>query len=376
MSIKKQICVYPFDAQFSPVLRYKELLADLNIVSVVSPPGWGLAGKNAGIADGGGSLDYIVSSDFDAHLERCDSVLYVESINQIDFQSILLPRINRAIDAKKNILCMIPLGEESVAMIQNRCAQSSLLFKNYNKDNDFDYNHGKKAYGRFYINTPVIFVAGLSERAQKFHIQLSLRNNFMKLGYKVSMVGSRKYCEMLGFHSFPEFMFKRDQYESNKVILFNHFIKRIEIDEKPDVMIIGLPGGIDGQNHSARNDFGILSIEIAAAVKPDALVMSLQYNDYSLGYFKQLSDLCKQKFGINIDCFNIANIRTNYENAGLFVHQDYTTLHADFIDRWKYKFKKSDIPLFNMFNTDDAVKMTNCLVNKLSRKNDLGYEIV
>lgn len=377
MDKRRQVCVYPFDAQFSPILRHKELLTNLNIVSLISLPGWGLSGKNAGIADGGCDLDYIVSSDFNEQLKKCDSVLFVDSINPMEFKSNIYPKINAAIDLKKNIICSIPLEEEYIEKIMERCIQNNVFFEYLHKDIDFKPNFEENLYHCLNINIPIIFVAGLSERTNKFHTQLSLRTNLIKLGYKVSMIGSRNCCEMLGFHSFPEFILKSGLTESNKIIFFNHCIKQIEINEKPDVIIIGIPGGggFDTRNDFITNDFGILFSEIAAAVKPDAVVVSLHYNNYDESYFNQLSTIFKYKFGINIDYYNIANIKFDYINSESLKSPEYITLHSNFVDKFINKFKTKNINLFNIFNINESFETACYLVNKLSQNNK-KYEIL
>jgi peptide maturation system protein (TIGR04066 family) len=124
------------------------------------------------------------------------------------------------------------------------------------------------------IDTPVIFVLGTGERTNKFEIQLALRENMMKMGYKASQVGTREYCELLGFHSFPRFMFGNGISEISKIASFNRFIKSLERDECPDVIIIGVPRGIMPFNNRLPNGYGILAYEVSQAVTPDSTVYS------------------------------------------------------------------------------------------------------
>ena len=57
------------------------------------------------------------------------------------------------------------------------------------------------------FDTPIVAVAGTGSFTQKFDLQLYLRKELLNLGYKVSQVGTRPYCEMFDFQSMPKWMF-------------------------------------------------------------------------------------------------------------------------------------------------------------------------
>lgn len=74
---KEKVLVYPYDYEFTPVLRHIGLLHGLNVTILVSPGGWGLSGKDAAYSDGGIPLGITVRSDFDESLDECDTVWFV-----------------------------------------------------------------------------------------------------------------------------------------------------------------------------------------------------------------------------------------------------------------------------------------------------------
>lgn len=51
-----------------------------------------------------------------------------------------------------------------------------------------------------------------------------------------------------------------------KIILYNHFIKKIEQEEKPEVIILGVPEGIMPISKFQAGYFGICAFEILNAV--------------------------------------------------------------------------------------------------------------
>ena len=88
----------------------------------------------------------------------------------------------------------------------------------------------------------MVFVASVIENTNKFDVQLGLRKFLQEEGYKVSQIGTKEYCELFGFHAIPEFMYANQLSEADKIVWFNRICKSIELQEKPDIFIIGVPG--------------------------------------------------------------------------------------------------------------------------------------
>ena len=215
------------------------------------------------------------------------------------------------------------------------------------------------------IETPVIFILGIGEKTHKFHIQLTLRNYFLESGYKVSQVGSRNYCELFGFHSMPEFMYSYSISESSKIILFNNFIKELDILEKPDVIIIGIPGGIMPLNDVFTNKFGIMAYEISQAVTPDAAVFSIYFNNYQNEHFERLITSIRYRLGIHIDFFNMANIFFDWDRSRETKRMQYLTVESKLTDTRIKDYIDFHIPIYNILNDENSHKFSISVLNKL-----------
>jgi peptide maturation system protein (TIGR04066 family) len=374
MEKKERTLVYPFDMRFSPILRHREFLHDYNIVGLVSPNGWGLNAKDAGRADGGSDTGIFINNDFEALLNSCETVIFTESFNSLDFQKMIRPKINRAVDAGKNITCTIGLENETRGQIAAACEKTRVRFEYFDSAKDLSEYPGINAENRriYEINTPVIFVLGVVEETHKFTIQLALRENLIKMGYKICQFGSRSYCELLGFRSFPGFMYNRNLSEVDKMLLFNHYVKKIELEEKPDLIVIGIPGGSMRIDNDFINNFGIMAYEVSQAVTPDAAVFGSLYEDYKPEFFEMLSTSTKYKFGFEIDCFNLANIKIDWENSKAEKTMLYVTLDTKFIDEKKQSYNMIKTPVYNILNAADAENMTRYLVDKLAKYAEIG----
>ncbi len=366
MDVKKKLLVYPYDVEFSPVLRHPSMLSGYDIVALVSPNGWGFTGKDASAADGGEKLNISINNDFDGLLPLCDTVLFTETERTLDFQKFILPKVVKAAELGKNILYLRKIEENDKNELMEICKKYGVSF---NSVGDFEntYNDTElESFNLQKINTPVIFVVGLYEKTQKFEIQLSIREGLNSLGYRVSQVGSRNYCELLGFHSFPTFMYSSTKPEDKKILSFNHFLKDIENREKPDVIIVGIPGNVMRLNDNFTGRFGIMAYEVSQAVAPDAAVMSTLYEDFKPEYFEKIATSIKYKLGFDISCFNLSNIKFDWAVAEFTFKESYLMIDSSFVDKKKTKFDIIKTPVYNILNSNDRVNMVNYLIDILS----------
>ncbi|SHK27148.1 peptide maturation system protein, TIGR04066 family [Clostridium cavendishii DSM 21758] len=380
---KEKVMVYPFDLEFSPVIRHENFLDSFEIVELVSPKGWGLVGKDASFADGGDLLEMIVKDDFMKGLEKCDTVIFSDSEYYEDMENDIYLKMQQAAQSKKNIVSFLNLEGTEKKHILELSKTNNIYAKfvcniedtenNYlsgrqisemsevkYKNNSFNFEYIHK------IETPIIFVMGLLERISKFEIQLSLRDKFQKMGYKVCQIGSRNYCELLGFHSFPHFMQVNYLSEVDKITMFNHYVKKIEDEERPDVIIIGIPGGTMKVNNEFTNKFGTYAYEISQAVEPDYFIMSTSYEKFKPEYFANLSLSAKYKFGHEIDCFNMANVQIDWNKTIELLYDIYIKLDSNFVSNKVEEYLNENIPVFNIFDAKHVDEIVNNIIDKLS----------
>lgn len=368
MNIKEKVIVYPFDIEFIPILRNNTLNYKYDIVGLVSPNGWGLTGKDAGFVDSVENIGMKVSNDFESLLDTCDTVIFNESHTPLNFEKIIKPKIDKAIDENKNIICTINIEMDVYKEFVERCSSKGKYFRLHRNieeeifNNTFDIEYIHK------ISTPVIFVMGMSERTNKFDIQLALRKLYIDLGYKVSQIGSRRYCEMLGFHSVPAFMYNSRIDEHKKIVMFNHYVKNIEISEEPDLIIIGIPGGLLPINNQFTNKFGMMAYEISRAITPDAAILSILYDEYTPEFFKELSTMVKYRFATEIDCYNLSNMKFDWNSSTQNDKVSYIMIDSNVIDEEKKKLGMLDLDtlVYNSLSVEDAKEMGEHLINKLA----------
>ncbi|WP_024834414.1 TIGR04066 family peptide maturation system protein [Ruminiclostridium josui] len=360
---KQRLLVYPFDNDFLATIKHNELISEYEISKLVSPNGWGFVGKDAGSTGKCKETGIKVEGNFKEALGDCDAVLFIDSHLKLDFEKIVYPKMLETIKEKKNILCEIKV-EDKIKKELAELASNNGVSCDFLGDNEVWSSPEKSEI--YNVNTPVIFVLGVSERTSKFEIQLALRKRLIKEGYKVSQVGTKKYCELLGFHSMPSFMFGNNLSEPEKITLFNHYIKKMEKEEKPDVIIIGLPGGTMKFNNKYTCNYGITSYEISQAIIPDAAICSVLYADYKLTYFENIFKSLQYKLGFKVDCFNLSNYQFDLVRTESFGQMCYTLLDSTAVIQKIENLSGLETPVYNILDEDHADKMYNFILDKLS----------
>lgn len=363
--MKKKAVIFPYNAECAPIIKNKELLVNHDIIACVVPVGYGFQEKDAALAYGGEDTGIIVK-DFSIKELDFDDLLICESSS--DFNSIIMPQIEVAAKRGKNIIFLYDLEESYRKLIDgmrikytvfsNRIMDTSKLAEN---ENDI-----------IRISVPVIFVASVIENTNKFDVQLGLRSFLQKEGYKVSQIGTKEYCELFGFHAVPKFMFENQFSENRKIVLFNRVCKSIELQEKPDVFIVGVPGATMVFNEAITNNFGIIAFEMSNAVYPDTTIMCVPHECYDVDFLKMIQTSSKYKLGMQVDCFNMANkhfdaVRSKDEKRLSFITIDTKQVDKRIADL----NKESKILIYNSFNAKSAMEMYSYIIDKLS-ESDFG----
>ncbi len=305
--------IYPYSKGDIQFFRYKSMLKDFQPVYAVSPPGWGLCGKDVTALDGGAPSNITITENLSDSLQNSD-VLVITSFEQyVGQEGGLTDTLKLAIQLNKKIfLYDVPETEEDKQLIEE-AERLELILGNSRQDNANSIKCTKFVNHCDDLEAPVTLIVGQGIDCSKFEVQLGLRKELLSRNYKISQIGSRPYCEAFGFHSFPQFMFSKELSEAQKIVAFNRFVKEIEKVEKPDIIIVGIPGGIMPIMQKAHNDFGILQVEVAAALEPDTVIYTLYSNLYSTEYFKKSQELIYHRLNhAQTSCFVMSNSWIDY----------------------------------------------------------------
>lgn len=366
--MKLTTTVYPFDTHFLPIIRHNLLPKELEIISLVSPKGWGYSGRDAGTIDYGAPLNYIISSNFDESLDRSKALFITESDKEIDKHKFIFPKIFDAFNKGKNIYCSCKLNTEELIIIREIAKQTNSNFTYY--CNNFDeYKKEKQALNNKVehknLDTPVIMVFGLIEQVSKFDIQIGLTSFLRKLGYKVSLLSSRSYGTAINEHSVPSFLFDKTVNEFEKIILFNNYVKDLERKEQPDIFVIGVPGGLLPINNRVLNYYGITAHEMTLAISPDVSIVCTQCENFGKDYFSNLSRIFEGRLSMLNPLFYIDNTMIDFSSDSL---EGFDLMKIDFNDIDLSELNTVDNNIFSRKELTGLFKKT---LEELASDNDI-----
>ena len=336
--MKRKAIIFPYNAECASLVRNRELLLNHEIVACVSPIGYGLQGKDAAYAYGGENTGIVISDKKISEI-NFDDLLVCESSS--DFDTFIMPQVKLAAECGKNVIFLYNISQQQKKEAEETCKKKNVkcvVLTNRRMDTD----------------------------------KLGLRKFLQEEGYKVSQIGTKEYCELFGFHAIPEFMYANQLSEADKIVWFNRICKSIELQEKPDIFIIGVPGATMVFNETITNNFGITAFEIANAVRPDTAIMCVPYEGYDSGFLKMIQTSSKYKLDMQVDCFNMANKHFDVARSKEEKKLSFITTGADLVDKRIEDLKRdTEIPIYNSLNVTSALEMYSYIVNKLS-ESDFG----
>ncbi|MDR2569150.1 MAG: TIGR04066 family peptide maturation system protein [Oscillospiraceae bacterium] len=362
--IKEQVTIYPYNNDYEPFINHKSMIHSMEIISLVSPKGWGMTGD---VINSDDSL-MEVHDNFSVGINSCTTVWFVEDDLIPLPHELLFLNVTEAIEKKKKIIFSRykdkQLYQEVDRMIPTELKLTPPRYEVY--DNLFN---PKKLYS---INIPIVIIAGISEKTDKFSIQVKLRNQFMKRGYKVSSVSTRLDSSIIGMHPLPSFMLDNHKSTEERILEYNHFIKHLELIEQPEIIIIGIPGGVLPYNNYLYNKFGVMAFEICNSVRCDCAVLCSLFSDYSHDYFDEIAEGLFNKYEMDILYHHIAaRMRDNLHDSINEYEFNYLSLDENYV---KEKIKACGIMnAYNMLDVNDASKVVENIIEKFSYDDSFAF---
>ncbi len=307
--MSNRLVIYPANIESLPLLRNK-LFQNVDEIICVAPSGWGVTHKDIGDLDLGKKTGLIISSNFEEALEKADAVFFIKTQQELDKDKFILSKIKHAIENKKDIVCTIDLSKEEYTQLKNDSKNLGCNFDYYN-NNFFDVEKTKEFLKNqpslTNIKTPIVMISEIISNIGGFDTQLAFKTYLENQGYKVSLISSSSYGSFFNNSNCPGFLFSQDFSESDKIILFNHYVKNIEISESPDIIIIGAPGALIPLTKARTESFGIPAYLMTRGAMPDASIVCSYSDQYTKKYFDEMNPTINYRFSMNTVGYLINN---------------------------------------------------------------------
>lgn len=332
----KKLLVYPFNKETCPLVRYRKMLREYELVAAVPEKGYGWEGKDVCELDGGEPTGFVLSESLSREMERCDAVflnVYNQKYSEVEaseYKSIVQGFSKELLTPTTDIIT--ETGEE---------LQPDTKLKA--------------------ITVPVIMVMGLGENCQKFDIQLGLRDTFIKAGYKVLQFGTKSYSSLFGFDAIPK---APEVPLWKKVYLYNKLFWGKCESEKPDVIVIGVPGGVMPISSVFHEMFGETALSLAFAARPDISLLSYYFTLPTQKYFDLHKKFMRFRFCAGNLFFHASN--TNHILDNDMGRQSYLTLKSEAVlEKLSQHDKSLSSQLFNSLIQQSSVEAYRNVVQKL-----------
>lgn len=366
-----RMLVFPYGQDCEPIIRHADLLkSDYEIVALVSPGGWGMAGKNVVLQDSGKILP--IQENILEITEKFDSLFIpVFETPDEEVESRLVGEMVNLIPHLSHVVCAASLTDVNRKKLEKACRQAKCSFQNFTEYKEPEL-YGLTMPSEQYpilnpLDVPAIVIAGCWEKTDKFEVSLALRKRFVQNGYRILQIGSRNGCEMFGFHSFPDFMFSKHIDAIDKIVLFNHWIHQMVMEEQPDLLLVTIPGAMQNYNEQFTRGFGILHHQVFQAISPDALVICAFYMLDSTEAMENISAFCRYRYGIPVDVFHMSNLfidaNESQELGCIVTNNIYRETVSEAINKW---FSDSHIPIFNGLEEVGCDRIFEILIEKLT----------
>lgn len=297
--MREKICVFPFDEEFIPFLNMVKEKVRSNNITCYTVKGNYYYNKEVTLPNGEVIKVYDIKCCFDSDF---DIFLLTETNIDVDFNTEILPVMKRANDLHKEIRVRRFLSKEELDLCKELGIKMSLM--------QFDEIEIDKQMTEriFPIKTPIIFVFGIFENTDKLYTELYIHQYFKDKGIQIKSILSRiNGMEINDCYSFPEFILNNKYSDNQKIIMFNHYIRRMELKMNPDVILVGIPGEIMPLDEKHFGHFGITPYLISNAVKCDYAVLQAFNNLCDKTYINGLKEICNSKFAIEIDACCISH---------------------------------------------------------------------
>lgn len=155
--------IYPYDEESYPLVKFKNRLSEIEIVKTVSPKGWRFKENEIN----GIKVEY----DFITALDECEAVWFVEPMLELPFEEMIIPKLDLAIQKNKSIIWT---RKENL-----KCDKE---YKRIEKETDGVEENLFESEELYKIDIPVIAVLGITERTNKYEIQLALQQELEMRG--------------------------------------------------------------------------------------------------------------------------------------------------------------------------------------------------
>lgn len=289
----KKIALFPVQKNNAPLARYQNRIPDTEVIPILAPAHKSMAGQDLSALDGGSHTGITLRGDFEKAVEDCE-LLYLDDSRFLTREESYAEFIRTAERHPIRIVYARTLSERLHLQDEESCSQKWQA-------------SGLGDAGKLTaIDVPVISILTMGNETDQSHVEIGMRRFFQDQGYRVSQIGTQEYSRLFGFSAVPHFLFANLD-GKRKRLMFNQFVRRMIKEEKPDLLIMGVPEAVMKYNNRIPAGMGDVPCIMMDAVQSDIGVLCTCCQPYTEEYFKELSLFGRYRLNCELHYFNISN---------------------------------------------------------------------
>lgn len=298
-----ELLLYPYTDNYKWIFSEKVKFKGVDSVSAILPDTW----------ENNAEEKLVEKEDkFGEKLKSCTCLWITESELTLDFSEYILPKIKSAVALGKQIFYSRSMDQEQESMLNSTIPMNQRIEKS-------NFKYEKQLKKEIYdIDTPVVYVAGLSEEVNSVRQLVELKEAFEKRGYRIAIFSEAKEIEIFKDGYWLWMMsneYKTEVSQVDKIFLANQYVKKIELEAQYDLLLIGVMKGTVVWNRKIVEDFGMNAYSISRAVKSDSILLNIFWGSYNAEALQNIGKEVSKIIGDDVDFYNISNKIISYEES-------------------------------------------------------------
>ena len=362
-----KLAIYPFTQSSFPLYEFFPIFQpESEITHLASPVGLGLAGHDAGFATNRSDFGIIVQDNIDQTLNECDALLV--PFGDLKTDSAFFDTFDvmcKAAEQGKTIFCASKLTRNQFRKLNSVAASLHYGFLEKKCHADYTTNTVYKP------TAPVVFVHNLTVEADSFEVTLSLAQRFQRDGHRVSVIGARPEYNFLGMNGASLLLnfFFGNQFLSaipQCIKVFHHYLRMIELHQRPDVILINIPGAAISTQNYYYAETGVYLYLMTQIVRPDYAVVCMPYTDLNFDTFRVIHNEMQSKFGCGLDFIHFSNVMLHAEQTRLTEKKQTLYRPAQEIIQQTKTLRKNNLPVYCALVDEERELLYQKLIKSIS----------
>lgn len=350
-TIKKAV-LFPFNKEMHSLIRFSSTL-DFEIVAIYDSKYSANVGATTSHIMKDDVISFTIQNIADIQWDMFDTLIlgHLGEISQlINEQDLKYKLIFEAIKRNKNVYAFDDVS--SIASSPN------IYSPRIGKENLPPYRFGKL----YRLSKPIIGVYGTSSRQGKFTLQLELRKQFQRLGYKVAQVGTEPSSLLYGIDCVYPMGYNNSVYihDYDAIRYLNSIMQKL-CRKDIDIIITGSQSGVVPFDTGNLAQYSLPQISFLLGTQPDAVVLCINPFD-EFDYIKRTKNFIES----SVDCKVIAlvvfpmNIKDDW--TGIYGSKKKLN-NEEYYEIKKNLFANFHTPIYMLGCEEDMIQLSDTIVD-------------